>query len=388
MIPYGRQDINQEDIDAVVAVLKSDFLTQGPAVPAFESAIASYCNAKHGVAVNSATSALHISCMALGVGEGDIVWTSPITFVASANCAIYCGATIDFIDIDPITYNLSVEQLELKLKSCRSSGKLPKVVICVHLAGQSCDMEAIHALSLEYGFKIIEDASHAIGGYYKGSAIGGCRYSDITVFSFHPVKIITTGEGGIAVTNNLALAGLMMRYRSHGVTRSIDEMIGVIDGPWTYQQISLGYNYRMTDIQAALGLNQLKRLDSFVSLRNNVAAHYNEILSGLDIQTPVVLDQSYSSFHLYIIRLPAPKYDRKTVFEKLRAEGVGVNIHYIPIYRHPYFSRMGHIPEEYPEAERYYKEALTLPIFPNLTREHQNSIASILVRPAGYQTLF
>lgn len=388
MIPYGRQDINQEDIDAVIEVLKSDFLTQGPIVPTFESAIASYCNSKYGVAVNSATSALHISCMALGVGEGDIVWTSPITFVATANCAIYCGATIDFIDIDPITYNLSVEQLELKLKSCRYSGQLPKVVICVHLAGQSCDMEAIHALSVEYGFKIIEDASHAIGGHYKGSAIGSCRYSDITVFSFHPVKIITTGEGGIAVTNDLVLAGLMMRYRSHGVTRSLDEMVGVLDGPWTYQQISLGYNYRMTDIQAALGLSQLKRLDGFVSLRNKVANYYNEILSGLDIQTPIVFDKSYSSFHLYIIRLPIAKYDRKIVFEKLRAEGVGVNIHYIPVYRHPYFARMGYSIEAYPEAESYYKEAITLPIFPNLTREEQNSIASILVSPVGYQTLF
>ena len=388
MIPYGRQTINQKDIDAVVEVLRSDFLTQGPMVPAFEKAITEYCGVNYAVAVNSATSALHIACLALDVGIGDIVWTTPITFVASANCALYCGAGIDFVDIDPSTYNISVESLEKKLEAAKAAARLPKVVICVHMAGQSCDMSSIYALSIKYKFKVIEDASHAIGGRYQDKPIGSCLYSDITVFSFHPVKIITTGEGGIAMTKDKKLAALMMRFRSHGITRVLEEMDGTQDGPWEYQQISLGHNYRMTDIQAALGLSQIKRLDNFVAVRNNLAQSYNEILADCTIKLPLVAQPCLSSFHLYIIRLPKSEYNRKNVFENLRANGVGVNVHYIPVYRHPYFAKMGFDPENFPESENYYSEAITLPIYPDLTKEQQKKIASILVAPAGYQTLF
>ena len=374
MIPYGRQDINQADIDAVIAVLRSDFLTQGPAVPAFEKAVSGYCGSQYAVAVNSATSALHMACLALGVGKGDSVWTTPITFVASANCALYCGATVDFVDIDPRTYNLSVERLAEKLVLAEKIGKLPKVVIPVHLCGQPCDMAGIYALSQQYDFKIIEDASHAIGGKYQGEPIGNGRYSDITVFSFHPVKIITTGEGGMAVTNDAQLAKLMMRLRSHGITRDPAEMTHAPDGPWYYQQIELGYNYRMTDIQAALGLSQMQRLDAFVSKRHVLAAQYDKLLKNIPVITPWQHADSYSGLHLYVIRLLTNngKINHREVFERLQANGIGVNLHYIPVYRQPYYEKMGYTPNDFPEAERYYAEAVSLPMYPGLT-EAQNS---------------
>tara|TARA_E500000318_G_scaffold111120_1_gene128570 strand:+ start:4593 stop:5765 length:1173 start_codon:yes stop_codon:yes gene_type:complete len=390
MIPYGRQNISQNDIDAVVDVLRSDFLTQGPVVPEFEKVVASYTGAKYAVAVNSATSALHIACLALGVGPGDLVWTSPITFVASANCARYCGADVDFVDIDSSTYNLSVPCLVEKLEQAKRNGRLPKVVIPVHLSGQSCDMEAIHELSIEYGFRIIEDASHAIGGSYKNEKVGGCRYSDITVFSFHPVKIVTTGEGGMALTNDLALVKRMARLRSHGITRYPAEMTCQPEGSWYYQQIELGFNYRMTDIQAALGVSQMHRLDEFVTQRHAIAQRYEELLGDTLVIRPGKHPDAYSSLHLYIVRLPAGamKTSHREVFENMRAEGIGVNLHYIPVYRHPYYQSMGFKRENFPEAERYYAEAITLPIYPDLKPEQQAEVVRRLLTPSGYQTIF
>lgn len=390
MIPYGKQTISEEDIEAVVEVLRSDFLTQGPCVPEFERVVASYCGASYAVAVNSATSALHIACLALGVGAGDLVWTTPITFVASANCALYCGAEVDFVDIDPSTYNICVSRLAEKLEIARNIGRLPKVVIPVHLSGQSCDMEAIHALSVQYGFRIIEDASHAIGASYQGSKVGNCRYSDITVFSFHPVKIITTGEGGMAVTNDSGLVKRMARLRSHGITRYPSEMSRPPDGSWYYEQIELGFNYRMTDIQAALGLSQMSRLDQFVVQRHAIAKRYDELLGDTEVTRPFQQSDTVSALHLYIVRLPVGrvKASHREVFERMRAEGIGVNLHYIPIYRQPYFQRMGFNPEHYPQAERYYEEAITLPIFPGLTPEQQDQVVLRLLTPSGYQTIF
>lgn len=390
IIPYGRQDISEVDIQAVVDVLRSDFITQGPVVPEFEKSVAEYCGARHAVAVNSATSALHIACLALGVGEGDWVWTTPITFVASANCALYCGAKVDFVDIDPRTYNLSLERLEEKLAIAEKAGTLPKVVIPVHLCGQSCDMAGIHALSRQYGFKIIEDASHAIGGKYKNEPIGNCRYSDITVFSFHPVKIITTGEGGMLLTNEIELAKCLALLRSHGITRDAKEMTHAPDGPWYYQQVGLGYNYRMTDIQAALGLSQLQRLDDFVAKRHVVASRYKEQLKSLSITTPWQHEDCYSAFHLYVIRLiQSDAVDsHREVFERLRLNGVGVNLHYIPVYHHPYYERMGFNASDFPEAECYYTEAISLPMYPGLTEEEQLEVVRALITPIGHQTLF
>lgn len=390
MIPYGRQDINQADIDAVVAVLRSDFLTQGPVVPAFEQAVARYCGAKHAIAVNSATSALHIACLALGVGPGDIVWTTPITFVASANCALYCGATVEFVDIDPRTYNLSAVKLADKLKEAAGVGKLPKVVIPVHLCGQSCDMDVIHALSLQYGFRIIEDASHAIGGHYKGEPIGNGRFSDITVFSFHPVKIITTGEGGMALTNDPALSDKMIRLRSHGITRHPGDMTHAPDGPWYYQQLELGFNYRMTDIQAALGLNQMKRLDELVAKRNSLSDRYDKLLKDIPLTTPWQHKDVYSARHLYVVRLSlgSMNVSHKEVFERLRVAGIGVNLHYIPVYHHPYYAERGYNPADFPEAERYYSAAISLPLYPTLTQEQQDEVVQRLTTPIGHQTLF
>ena len=380
VIPYGRQDINQADIDAVIAVLKSDFLTQGPAVPAFEKSIANYCGALHAVAVNSATSALHIACLALGVGKGDIVWATPITFVASANCALYCGATIDFVDIDSRTYNMDVRCLEEKLVLAKKNDKLPKVVIPVHLCGQPCDMASIYALSQKYGFKIIEDASHAIGGKYKGEPIGNCRYSDITVFSFHPVKIITTAEGGMAMTNDAQLAKRMQLLRSHGITRDESDMTHAPDGPWYYQQIDLGYNYRMTDLQAALGLSQMQRLDEFVAKRHVIAKRYNHLLADFPVNTPWQHEDSYSGLHLYVIRLKLAEIGKthRQVFESLRKLDVGVNLHYIPVYQQPYYKKLGFKAGYCIKAEQYYAEAISLPMYPNLTEMQQDRVIAAL----------
>lgn len=380
MIPYGRQDISEADIQAVVEVLRSDFLTQGPAVPAFEQALADYCGVQYSIAVNSATSALHIACLALDIGPGDWVWTSPITFVASANCALYCGAQVEFVDIDPRTYNLSVERLAEKLAQAEKSGCLPKVIIPVHLCGQACDMEGIHTLSRRYGFKIIEDASHAIGGKYRNETIGNCRYSNITVFSFHPVKIITTGEGGMAVTNDAQLAKRMQLLRSHGITRNEADMTHAPDGSWYYQQINLGFNYRMTDFQAALGMSQKQRLDEFVAKRHILAQKYNELLAGLPVITPWQHPDSYSGLHLYVIRLKLNEIRpvHREVFESLRAAGIGVNLHYIPVYRQPYYESLGFRAGHCPEAERYYSEALSLPVYPGLTEEQQGQVIHVL----------
>lgn len=376
MTPYGRQDINQQDIDAVVEVLKSDFLTQGPKVPAFEQAVMDACETKYALAVNSATSALHIACLALGLGEGDWLWTTPNTFVASANCGLYCGAQVDFVDIDPSTYNLCAKELEKKLVLAEKSGQLPKIVVPVHFSGQPCDMAAIHALSQKYGFKIIEDASHAIGGKYKGEPIGNCRYSDITVFSFHPVKIVTTAEGGMAVTNSAELAGKLDLLRSHGITRNFSLMTKPMDGPWYYEQIELGFNYRMTELQAALGVSQMTRLDSFVAKRHEIAQRYNELLAGLPITLPWQHADGYSGLHLYVIRLQLDKITKThlEVFEGIREAGILVNLHYIPVHMQPYYQAMGFEAGQFPQAEQYYQEAMSIPMFPTMTNEQQDKV--------------
>lgn len=380
MIPYGRQDIAQADIDAVVEVLRSEHLTQGPSVPAFERVVSQFCGATHAVAVNSATSALHIACLALGLGPGDWLWTSPVSFVASANCALYCGARVDFVDIDPHTYNICPQHLERKLVEAEREGRLPKVVVPVHLCGQSCDMAAIHALAKRFGFKLVEDASHAVGGRYKGEAVGNCRYSDITVFSFHPVKIITTGEGGMALTNDQGLAWRMALLRSHGITRDAEKMTHAPDGPWYYQQLDLGFNYRMTDLQAALGISQMDRLDAYVKKRNEIASRYDEMLAGLPITVPWIAPDVFSAFHLYVIRLDNNRSPctQLQLFEALRGMEIGVNLHYIPIYRQPYFAKMGFCRDDFPEAESYYRGAMSLPLYPGLSDDQQNRVVEAL----------
>jgi UDP-4-amino-4,6-dideoxy-N-acetyl-beta-L-altrosamine transaminase len=386
MILYGRQEINQADIDAVIDVLRSDFLTQGQKVPEFEQALATYAGASYAIAVNSATSALHIACRALDVGPGDLVWTSPITFVASANCALYCGAQVDFVDIDPCTYNMSVDRLVEKLEKAKESNSLPKVVIVVHFTGQPCDMAAIHTLSLEYGFRIVEDASHAIGGRYLTEPIGNCRYSEITVFSFHPVKIITTGEGGMALTNNTVLAERMTRYRTHGITSKPELMkTRPVDEIWNYQQIDLGYNYRMTDIQAALGISQMERLDEFVAKRHAIAMDYDELLKDLPVKIPWRSPDSYSGMHLYVIRLKLEEIERthRAVYDSLRKQGIGVNLHYIPVYRQPYYEKMGFMSGYCPEAEKYYRDAISIPIYPGLSAELQEQVVVAICKATG-----
>ena len=380
MIPYGRQEITQTDIDAVVGVLQSDFLTQGPMVPRFEQSVAQHVGASHALAVNSATSALHIACLALGLGPGDRLWTTPITFVASANCALYCGAEVDFVDIDPRTYNLCTQALALKLEQAEREGTLPKVLVPVHLCGQPCDMQAIHALSQRYGFKIIEDASHAIGGKYQGEFIGNCRYSDITVFSFHPVKIITTAEGGMALTNDGELANKLALLRSHGITRDPSQMTHEADGPWYYQQIDLGFNYRMTELQAALGVTQMERLDSYVARRHQLARRYDDLLSSLPINTPWQHPDSYSGLHLYVIRLQLDQIQKthREVFEALRELGIGVNLHYIPVHTQPHYERMGFKADDFPQAQTYYREAISIPMFQTMTDEQQDEVVAAL----------
>lgn len=381
MIPYGRQEITQADVDAVVAVLRSDFLTQGPMVPRFEAAVAGHVGASHALAVNSATSALHIACLALGLGPGDWLWTSPVTFVASANCGLYCGASVDFVDIDPRTYNLCPEALAAKLEAAEAAGRLPKVVVAVHLCGQPCDMEKIHALGQRYGFKIIEDASHAIGGRYQGEYIGNCRYSDITIFSFHPVKIITTAEGGMALSNDAALAERMALLRSHGITRDPAQMTHASDGPWYYQQIDLGFNYRMTELQAALGVSQMERLDAFVARRHQLARRYDTLLADLPLCTPWQHPDGYSGLHLYVIRLLPDRIGKthREVFESLRAQGIGVNLHYIPVHTQPHYQAMGFKTGDFPEAERYYTEAISLPMYQGLSDVQQDRVVAALL---------
>jgi UDP-4-amino-4,6-dideoxy-N-acetyl-beta-L-altrosamine transaminase len=381
MIHYGQQDITQADIDAVVAALTSINLTQGPKIEEFESSVRLAVGVSNAIAVNSATSALHIACMALDLKPGDRLWTSPNTFVASANCALYCGAEVDFVDIDPNSYNMSVGALEEKLMLAKREGSLPKVVVPVHYAGQSCDMQAIHVLSKKYGFRIIEDASHAIGGSYLGQPIGNCRFSDITVFSFHPVKIITTGEGGMAVTQDETLAKKLSLYRSHGITRDPALMIGAMDGPWYYEQVELGYNYRMTDIHAALGVSQMTRLKAYVDRRHAIATRYNELLTNLPLTLPWQHSDSHSAYHLYPVRVRNGEMGaqvRLEVFEKLRAKDILVNVHYIPVHTQPYYRRMGFAWGDFPQAEKFYREAISIPIHPRLTDPDIDFVSDVL----------
>lgn len=401
-IPYGRQDITEDDILSVTDVLRSDFLTQGTIVPQFEEAITSYCSAGYAIAVSNATAALHIACLSLDVGAGDLVWTSPNTFVASANCARYCGANIDFVDIDELTYNISIEALERKLVGAQVLNKLPKLLIVVHYAGQPCDMYAIGQLSRRYGFHVIEDASHAIGARYwltteddpreqsrfnvtslesKQLMVGSCVFSDITIFSFHPVKIITTGEGGIALTNDPYLAERLKRLRSHGISYdSIPEDKNNSQGVWNYDQIELGYNYRMTDIQAALGLSQLKRLDQYIAKRNEIAIYYDTNINIKGIITPYKRPNVYSSYHLYPIRISISTLNvsQRWVYTYFRSAGIGVNVHYIPVHRHTYYKKLGFTEGQYPNAERFHKETLTLPLYPNLTLDDQRKVIETL----------
>lgn len=379
-IPYGRQTISAADIAAVVDVLQSDFLTQGPVVPAFEDAVAACCGARHAVAVNSATSALHIACKALGVGPGDRVWTSPLTFVASANAALYCGADVDFVDVDPRSYNMCPERLAEKLEDAAASATLPKVIIPVHLAGQSCDMAAIHAAANRYGVHIIEDASHAIGGSYRDQPVGNCRFSDIAVFSFHPVKIITTGEGGMALTNDDTLAELMRLDRSHGITRDPELLTEADAAPWYYEQHRLGFNYRLTDVAAALGLSQLSALHGFIARRRQIAAAYDAALSTLPVTTPWQHPDAQSSWHLYVVRIDPRRTSRthREVFAALRAAGIGVNLHYIPVYLQPYYRALGFAPGLCPASEAYYGQAISLPMFAGLTDAQQAEVIAVL----------
>jgi UDP-4-amino-4,6-dideoxy-N-acetyl-beta-L-altrosamine transaminase len=380
MISYGRQDITQADIDAVLECLQSEYLTQGPQIAKFEQSVIASTGAQYAVAVSNATAALHIACLALDLGPGDLLWTTPNTFVASANCALYCGASVDFVDIDPRTYNLCPLQLEEKLIAAERVGKLPKIVVPVHMTGQPCDMVAIHALGQKYGFKIIEDASHAIGGQYKGASIGNCCYSDITVFSFHPVKIITTAEGGMALTNSVELATRLSLLRTHGITRDPTLMSEAMHGPWYYQQVTLGFNYRMTDIQAALGTSQMTRLTSYVNRRQKIAQRYNDLLIDLPLTLPWQHPDSYSAFHLYVIRLQLDriKTSHLKVFESLRSKDIMVNLHYIPVHIQPYYQRLGFKQGDYPRAEQYYLEAISIPMHVNLTDEELEFVANSL----------
>ena len=381
MIPYGRQEITKEDILEVVKLLKSDFITQGPVVPKFEQKVAEYCNSNFAIAANSATSALHIACLALNLGPSDYLWTSPNTFVASANCGIYCGANIDFVDIDPKTYNMCTDALSVKLIEAEKLDKLPKIVIPVHFAGQPCDMKKIYELSKQYGFRIIEDASHAIGASYNDIKIGSCKFSDIAIFSFHPVKIITTGEGGMAVTNDENLANHMRRLSTHGITKDQELMhLRPNDEIWNYQQIELGFNYRLTDIQAALGLSQLNRLDEYVKIRHKIAEFYNSELNDLDIILPFQSPKSYSSYHLYPIRVKnnlKPKTQKK-IYNALWDNDIAANIIYIPVHRQPYYENLGFKTGDFPQAEQFHREVICLPMFPKLTKEQQTKVVKSL----------
>ncbi|GFO68509.1 UDP-4-amino-4,6-dideoxy-N-acetyl-beta-L-altrosami ne transaminase [Geomonas limicola] len=382
-IPYGRQSVSEADIEAVCAVLRSDWLTQGPTLPRFEAGVAARCGAAHAVAVNSATSALHLACLALGLGPGDTLWTSPNTFVASANCARYCGALVDFVDIDPKSYNLCPVALERKLERAAQTGSLPKVLVPVHFSGQPCAMERIAELAAAYGVRVVEDASHAIGASYQEEPVGNCRYSDLTVFSFHPVKIVTTGEGGMLLTQSPELNERLVRLRSHGITRDPALMEGEPDGDWYYQQLELGFNYRMTDLQAALGLSQLERLEEFVERRRLLAERYRELLEGLPLVLPWQASEARSAWHLFVVRLDPERarLTRRQLFDQLRQAGVGVNVHYQPVHTQPYYRRLGFAPGMFPQAEAYYAQALTLPLYPGLEEAQQDRVVG-LVREA------
>ncbi len=379
MIPYGRQSINEADIQAVVEVLRSDYLTQGPAVPRFEQAVAGYCGAPYAVAVNSATSALHIACLALGLQPGDQLWTVPNTFVASANCALYCGAKVDFVDIDPDSLNLSIGHLERKLAASERDGKLPKVVVPVHFSGQPCAMEEIWKLSKRYGFYVIEDASHAIGASYHGHKVGDCAFSHATVLSFHPVKIVTTGEGGVVLTADTGLHDRLKLLRNHGITREQRLMLDPSEGPWYYQQVALGYNYRMTDMQAALGVSQMLRLDELVGHRRFLADRYDQKLGSLPLILPRRSPGCESAWHLYVVQLAAAvRKARRAVFDELRAEGIGVNVHYIPVHTQPHYRNLGFAPGDFPASEAYYKAAISLPLYAGLSERDQDFVVAKL----------
>ncbi len=380
MISYGRQSISQSDIDAVVEILRGDWLTQGPTVARFEQAVADYCGASGAVAVSSGTAALHLACLSLGLGRGDVLWTAPNTFVSSANCALFCGGDVDFVDIDPRSCNLCPDALERKLHKAEKVGRLPKIVMPVHFAGQSCDMPRIWDLAGRYGFKVVEDASHALGGRYLDSPVGSCRYSDITVFSFHPLKSITTGEGGMAMTNDIALRRSMAQLRSHGIDRESTRHEAPAPGAWHYEQTALGYNYRMTDIQAALGVSQLGRLDAFVARRHGLAARYDDLLSDLAIGLPWQDERVYSARHLYPIRLHGGGEMRRRVFDQLRANGIGVQVHYIPVHTQPFYRARGFAQGDFPVAEAYYEGAISLPLFPDLSHAQQDSVVAELKR--------
>ena len=375
-IPYGRQSISEDDIAAVEAVLRSDWLTQGPTIARFEKAVADYAGARFACAVNSATAALHLACRALGLGPGDTLWTVPNTFVASANAARYCGAAVDFVDIDPATYNLSVSALTEKLERAASEGRLPKAVMPVHFGGQSCDMREVAVLARRYGFRVIEDASHAIGGDYLGRKVGACDYSDIAVFSFHPVKVITTGEGGMLLCADASLHRAADLLRSHGVTRDVAAMDQAPDGAWYYQQVDLGFNYRMTDMQAALGLSQMQRIDAFIARRRAIARRYDEALAALPLGLPGRSALADSAWHLYVIQVDAARCgkSRKTVFDHLRSAGIQVNVHYIPVHLQPYYRRLGFRSGQFPVAEHYYSQAISLPLYAGLSEAQQTRV--------------
>ena len=380
MIPYGRQNLDQADIDAVVAVLQSDWLTQGPTLEHFEEAMAKRCQAAYAVAVCNATAALHIACLAAGLGAGDRLWTTPNTFLASANCGRYCGALVDFVDIDPLTWNLDACALAAKLEEAERDGTLPKVLVAVAFSGQSCDMRKIAQLSERYGFTVIEDASHAVGASYAGRPVGCGEFASMTVFSFHPVKIITSGEGGMVLTNRPELAQRLQRLRSHGMTRDAQQMTEPSHGPWYYQQIELGFNYRMTDLQAALGLSQLNKLDDFIARRRERVARYNHLLAALPLVLPGLQPEAESAWHLYVVRLQLDSITlgHRQVFEGLRAAGIGVNLHYIPVHLQPYYRDLGFAAGDFPQAERYYAEAISLPMFPTLSDEQQDYVVEQL----------
>jgi UDP-4-amino-4,6-dideoxy-N-acetyl-beta-L-altrosamine transaminase len=381
-IPYGRQEISAEDIEAVVATLRSDWLTQGPSVQKFESALALACGARHAVAVNSATAALHVACVALGLGPGDRLWTSPNTFVASANCALYCGASVDFVDIDLRTGNMSTDALAEKLEWADRTGSLPKIVVPVHFAGQSCDLRRVRALADRYGFRVVEDAAHAVGGKYRDEPVGSCRYSDVAVFSFHPVKIVTTGEGGMALTNDSELAACMARLRTHGVTRDSAHMQAEPDGGWYYEVQELGWNYRITDIQAALGLSQIERLHDFVARRAALAARYDLLLADSRLTLPWLEADCVSSWHLYVIGWNEQAFgiSRGEAFAALRAARIGVQVHYIPLHTHPFFRKLGFAPGQYPNAEAHYARAITLPLHTRLTNTQQDMVVDEIMK--------